>query len=503
MAERLPEAFVQRIGQMLGEAYTEFEAGFQKPRVQGLRLNGLKGEQEHLKEICSRRFHLKPVPWAEEGFYYDAGERPGKHPYHEAGLYYIQEPSAMAAAQLLDPKPGDLVLDLCAAPGGKSTQIAGRLKGRGMLVSNEIHPGRAKILSQNVERMGAANVVVTNHDSAQLAGWFPEFFDKILVDAPCSGEGMFRKDEAARAEWSLDHVELCRRRQQEILGNAAKMLKPGGRLVYSTCTFAPEENEGSIQEFLDTHPEYSIEVRDGYGYFDSGHPEWVPGGGRKELADTFRIWPHHTAGEGHYLASLRKAGGESAEERRSGEPADERRNRRSGKAGLGTGRAGKGSEKGADREIREALEQFCGEAILTAAGLKKDSQELPWEQMPGRYLTFGEQLYYVPEAMPDISGMKVLRPGLHLGTVKKNRFEPSHGLALFLRADQVKLSYDLDGAGMDVVRYLKGETLTAGLGSRISKKGWTLITVDGFSLGWAKQSGGILKNHYPKGLRWM
>ncbi|MDO5350409.1 MAG: RsmB/NOP family class I SAM-dependent RNA methyltransferase [Lachnospiraceae bacterium] len=490
MAEMLPEAFVQRMQKMLGEEYQEFEAAFWQPRVQGLRLNGLKGERKHLEESCRQQFHLTPVPWVPEGFYYDAGERPGKHPYHEAGLYYIQEPSAMAVSQLLDPKPGELVLDLCAAPGGKSTQIAGRMQGQGLLVSNEIHPARAKILSQNVERMGAANVVVTNHDSAQLTRWFPEFFDKIVVDAPCSGEGMFRKDEAARAEWSLENVALCHHRQQEILDNAAKMLKPGGRLVYSTCTFAPEENEGSIQAFLDAHPEFSIEVREGCEFFDAGHPEWVPGGtGDRELQNTFRIWPHHTGGEGHYLASLRKEGESRITDGGSGRPE---------RAGRSKDRTG----QGLDREIRKALELFCKETICWMEGSGENSSKFPWEQETGRYLTFGEQLYYVPEQMPDMKGMKVLRPGLHLGTAKKNRFEPSHGLALFLRTERIKQAVNLDGDGMDVIRYLKGETLSAEVGKE-SRKGWTLITVDGFSLGWAKQAGSMLKNHYPKGLRWM
>ena len=244
---KLPQRFEERMKQLLGEEYEAFEASYEKDRVQGLRFNGLKsgdgfeGLAARLEEEMEG-LSLSPVPWVKEGYYYTGTARPGKHPYHEAGLYYIQEPSAMAVVELLDPKPGDAVLDLCAAPGGKSSHIASRLKGQGFLLSNEIHPARAKILSQNMERMGVFNGVVSNEDSSALAQHFPEFFDRIAVDAPCSGEGMFRKDEEAVNQWSEEHVHQCADRQQEILDNGARMLKPGGRLVYSTCTFAPEEN---------------------------------------------------------------------------------------------------------------------------------------------------------------------------------------------------------------------------------------------------------------------
>lgn len=255
----LPEAFQEKMKELLGGEYGDFVKSYEKERVQGLRFNQLKVNTDEIPDGMRSEFQLKKIPWVKEGYYYQGQSRPGKHVWHEAGVYYIQEPSAMAVVELLDPKPGDMVLDLCAAPGGKSTHIASRMKGEGLLISNEIHPARVKILSQNVERMGIANAVVTNENSRKLTDYFPEFFDKIVVDAPCSGEGMFRKDEGARDEWSPANVRLCADRQAEILDNAAVMLKGGGRLVYSTCTFSPEENEGSIQAFLERHPEFFVE----------------------------------------------------------------------------------------------------------------------------------------------------------------------------------------------------------------------------------------------------
>ncbi len=540
MAQNLPKEFLQRMEEMLGREYPAFLSSYQEPCAQGLRLNRLKGREE-AKEACERAFHLTPVPWSEDGFYYQEGDRPGKHPFHEAGLYYIQEPSAMAAAELLGPEPGDYVLDLCAAPGGKSSHIASLLGGRGFLLSNEIHGARARILSQNMERMGIANGAVTSHDSKSLARWFPEYFDKIMVDAPCSGEGMFRKDEAARGEWSPAGVKACAIRQQEILEHAALMLKPGGKLLYSTCTFSPEEDEGSVAAFLDAHQEFSIQASSFYDGFHRGNPQWLPGGGGREaLRQTWRIWPHKVRGEGHYLALLTKAegGAGSAEEafgrEKSGISAGEETFGRekvrisAGEEAFGRERAGIlageeafGREKarisageeafgreragvsggGARNQIkdkarRECFLSFCQELFPAAPGQK--TPELAWEQMPGYYRMFGENLYYVHEGLPQGEGMRILRPGLHLGVFKPKRFEPSHALALYLKPSQVRRSYSLQAEGGEAKRYLRGETLEASG----REGGWTLVDVEGFSLGWAKQAQGVLKNHYPKGLRW-
>ena len=271
----LPEQFCVRMKEMLGEEYAAFYASYDLPKYQALRINPLKTERDTFLQQAP--FSLNRVPWTTNGYYYSGNDHPGRHPYHEAGVYYIQEPSAMAPAEYLMAEPGERILDLCAAPGGKSTQIACSMQGEGLIVCNEIHPARAKILSENIERMGVCNALVTNETPQKLSDNFREYFDRILVDAPCSGEGMFRKNEDACDEWSPENVENCAARQAEILDCAAEMLKPGGRLVYSTCTFAPAENEGSISRFLERHPEFSIlpvEKKDG---MMPGVPAWKIG----------------------------------------------------------------------------------------------------------------------------------------------------------------------------------------------------------------------------------
>lgn len=486
---RLPEEFKRRMQALLGDEYEEFLKSYDEERALGLRVNRLKMPRERDESLP---FALCPVPWAPGGYYYGSEERPGKHPLHEAGVYYIQEPSAMAPAALLGVKPGDLVLDLCAAPGGKTTHAASLMGGEGFLMSNEIHPARAKVLAQNVERMGVGNCVVTNEDSGRLSARFPEFFDKIIVDAPCSGEGMFRKDEEAVRQWSLDHVAMCAARQDGILDHAAAMLKPGGRMVYSTCTFAPEEDEGSVQRFLERHPEFSVERAGGKetACFSQGRPQWVKGG-REELAMTFRLWPHRLQGEGHYLALLKKDGA-------AGFPGNEEN------AGINGGRKRISPAYVKDRRLLADFYEFCGTALTeSSAAFFKGRREL---------LLFGDQLWLLPPEMPDMAGLKVVRPGLHLGTLKKNRFEPSHALALFLRPDQAGICWEA-GTEEAARRYLSGEIFAAGdpalspvrpdgaeaVGG--GNDGWALMTYMGYPLGWVKGSGGVLKNHYPRGLR--
>lgn len=451
----LPELFLKRMQEMLGDEYPAFLESYDKDRYQALRLNALKirkdgrsaadGQAEHGseadREVCAGLpWGLTMVPWAENGYYYDKEDQPGKHPYHEAGVYYIQEPSAMAPVGMLKVCPGEKVLDLCAAPGGKSTQIAAALKGQGLLVCNEIHPARAKILSENIERMGVRNACVTNETPAHLAEVFPEYFDRILVDAPCSGEGMFRKNDEACDQWSPENVKLCAERQQEILDCAAVMLRPGGRLVYSTCTFAPEENEEGMERFLQRHSEF-------------------------QLLETTRLWPHKIQGEGHFAAVLTKNGSvpEDFESISAG-----------------------GIQKGLpDKELQE-WKAFCKEFLADDWFAKH----------AGSYIKFGENLYLIPENMPNLKGLKVLRPGLQVGEIKKDRFEPSHALALALSPEEVKQVYDLSSTDRLSRAFINGETFPAEGG-----KGWHLVCVDGFSLGWGKLAGNIMKNHYPKGLR--
>lgn len=484
----LPEAFVEKMKKLLGSDAESFFKSYDAERKFGLRVNPLKQKSGEMPEegepLGDYLKGLARVPWAEEGFYYEADMRPGRHPFHEAGAYYIQEPSAMSVAEALPPKPGEQILDLCAAPGGKSTHLAGKMGGHGLLVCNEIHPARAKILSQNIERLGVENAVVTSMDPFRLAPEFPEFFDGIVVDAPCSGEGMFRKDENARNEWSPDHVKQCAGLQDGILDCAAAMLKGGGRIVYSTCTFSPEENEQSIARFLERHPEFSVVQPELAKYFSAGHPEWADG--NEELKKTVRIWPHLADGEGHFLALLVK-GERSWDAVERTENADGKKN--SKKGGRKNGRAKE------DAALTEAVAAF-------RAFEKENLKDMEHLENGKKFLMFGENLYLVPEVMPGLMGLKVLRPGLHLGSAKKDRFEPSHALALALKKSDVRQSVEVGSEDL-ALRYLRGETLRAEdlEEPNIPAKGWVLVTTGGMSLGFAKAAGGMLKNHYPKGLR--
>ena len=428
----LPEAFLNRIQQQLGQEYPEFLRSLERPRAVALRFNPLKGEHPQLP------FVREPVPWEPQGYYYDPESRPGLHPYHEAGVYYLQEASAMAPVALLDPQPGEWVCDLCAAPGGKTTQIAGRMAGEGLLLCNEINPKRAKILSRNIERMGVGNALVTNEHPEKLAGRLAGCFDRVLIDAPCSGEGMFRKEEAAVTDWSEETVAMCARRQKEILRSGAALVRPGGRLVYSTCTFAPLENELAIREFLEEHTDFEPERVEA--------PWFVAG-----AMGSFRMWPHKLLGEGHFAAVLRRKG---MEERETPQAAKE--------------------------------EKMPKEWLAFA-------KELDIQLPEGTGILFGQSLYWVPKGMPELKGLKVERPGLELGVVKKDRFEPAHALALWLRSCRRVADYPVDSQQIAV--YMHGDVVPS------SEKGWCLVTVDGYSIGWGKGDGTVLKNHYPKGLR--
>ncbi len=426
----LPEAFLTRMAGQLGPEYPEYLASLQHPRAVALRFDPQKSQP-------ALPFVQENVPWEPMGYYYDPEARPGLHPYHEAGVYYLQEASAMAPVSLLDPQPGQRICDLCAAPGGKSTQIAGRMGGQGLLLCNEINPKRAKILSRNIERMGIANALATNETPANLAKRFPGFFHRVLIDAPCSGEGMFRKEEAAITDWSQETIQMCAARQREILHSGAQLVAPGGRLVYSTCTFAPEENEQTVAAFLESHPDF---------YPDAVSAPWFTPGENS----SFRLWPHKLKGEGHFLAVLRRQGDEEVPE--------------------------------VSIRAEKPPKQWLDFAKALEITLPK-----------GRPLQFGQSLYWAPNELPDIARLKVLRPGLELGTVKPDRFEPAHALALWLKS--CKNTLDLHSDSPEISAYLHGEVLPCHI------KGWCQVTVDGYGIGWGKGDASVLKNHYPKGLR--
>ncbi len=468
----LPKLFLERMGQLLGSELDAFLDAYEKPAFRALRVNSGKADRERF--LKQAPFALQPVSWEPCGYYYQKDDTPGKHPYHEAGVYYIQEPSAMAPAGYLmaedsgspvsaEQMEQERILDLCAAPGGKSTQIAAKMGGKGILISNEIHPSRARILSQNIERMGITNAMVLNETPEKLCRVFDGFFTRILVDAPCSGEGMFRKNGEAVREWSMENITLCADRQDKILDCAASMLAPGGKLVYSTCTFAPEENEGSISRFLRRHPEFYIVPVNRQPGMCSGMPELAECSA-EGLEHTVRLFPHRIDGEGHFIAALRKQG---------------QYTEASLSAGLGNG-------------IERGLAK--GEADCTE--WKKFAEDMLKFQFDGKLLRFGDYLYRIPQGMPSVQKLKVLRQGLWLGTLKKNRLEPSHALALALKPEQAVYTADFSYNSGEIRAYLNGQTIPYQ-----GENGWYLVLADGYGIGWGKLVGGIMKNHYPKGLR--
>ena len=475
----LPIEFEKKMKAFLGNEWDDFLYSYDNNRFQALRFNTLK-VQSH-EEIMRILKVLgissdKRVSWANEAYYFDENVRPGKHPYHEMGLYYIQEPSAMSAAALLAPKPGMRVLDLCAAPGGKSTQLATYLGDSGLLVSNEINTQRSRILSQNIERMGIKNAIVTNEDSFVLASHFPGFFNAIQVDAPCSGEGMFRKLPEAVEQWSMENVAICAARQKEILDNAAVMLKPGGTIVYSTCTFSKEENEDVIEYFLERHPDFTLEEME-------------------------RFWPHKVDGEGHFVAKLVRRG--SVNELGADYDVCEDSCNKVEDTGLKADRKTKKNKNSKNRknetksaltkENMKLLSEFLDETI---------SEDMAAWIKNSRLVMFGEQLYRLPDMEVDIKGLKVQRAGLHIGEFKKQRFEPSHSLALALKLSEAKNVVKLTWDDPQTTGFFNGQSVM--LSDELAaecKKGWALVCVDGYPAGWGKVNGAQVKNHYPKGLR--
>ena len=532
----LPETYTGRMKKMLGEEYDAFVSSYDEPRLRGLRVNTLKITPDEFGKIAP--FPLKKIPWIPNGFFYSDEVRPAGHPYYAAGLYYLQEPSAMTPASVLPVKPGDRVLDLCAAPGGKATELAARLGGRGLLVANDISNSRAKALLRNLERTGVTNMLVTNETPERLAGAFPGYFDCILADVPCSGEGMFRKDEAVAEVWSPARVRFFAAQQREILEQAYKMLRPGGLLLYSTCTFAPEEDEQQIAGFLERHPDISVtdtgllsgEAFGGNTYgFAPGEARWLDihtgseagsSGGREadeqedseqtaggqtagrpdteaSLASCVRIWPHRMRGEGHFLALMRKAEDAAFEylsyaaERDRNVPGSGKKASRK-KADRGQ-RGGKGGSPENPHGLSD--EQMAGlirPFLAGASGL----HELQME-------TRGERSYMVQPLPDGVRGLRFLRNGLFLGEWKKGRFEPSQPLAMAQDPDAGAAEHAVPGIFLDAddVRasgFLRRETLLLTEAEAADlPDGWILVCAGRFPLGWGKKNGMTVKNRYP------
>ena len=405
---QLPIEFENRMRLMLGDEYNEFIEAFQnKPAFQGIRINPMKADSK--KSIMAAAGELRAVEWCRNGYYIDKSVISGKHPYHMSGLVYFQEPSAMSAVEALDIKEGDFVLDLCAAPGGKSTQAAEKLNGTGFLAANEIIPKRAAILAENIQRMGITNAIVTNESPERLAEKYPCFFDKIIVDAPCSGEGMFKKEPKAVEEWSEAHTSSCAVRQRHILDSAIRMLKKGGRLVYSTCTFAPCENEGAAEYILEKYPDMELMQINLHG-ISCGNGKWI--NSELDLSLTGRIFPHKSDGEGHFIALFRKNGG----------------------------------------EVNNFIKHYTCENEQLYRAFEKENLNI---SLKGEISSFGDKLYLIPYPL-DIDKIKVVLNGLHLGICKKGRFEPSHALCLALRSEDFKNITETNTPE----RYYRGETLS-------------------------------------------
>ncbi len=448
----LPPAFGQRMQSMLREEYPDFLECYDSNNFTSLRINTLKTSVEQgVQKLQKLGGLMGNVDWCDSGFYYDKAVRYGKHPYHEAGLYYIQEASAMSVVESIGIAEGDYVLDLCSAPGGKATHIACKLGGTGLLVANEYVPSRSKILSQNIERMGISNCIVTNNSPQELEDNWQEFFDKIVVDAPCSGEGMFRKTAQAAEEWSEQNVEMCATRQLAILDSAYKMLKAGGKMVYSTCTFSVQENEQVVEEFLARHSD--MKIAHSLRQFCPARVQWTKNG-LDDIVLAQRLFPHHIKGEGHFVCVLQK--GEEGNDFRTAKQAKPNKN------------------------MLKIYEEWA-------------KQNLNISLTPN--ICFGDNLYYLDATIPNLDKVKVLRCGLHLGQIKKDRFEPSHSLAMYLHPAQAKRVIDLPCDSKEIFDYFQGNAIDT------DSKGWCLVCVDGLSCGWSKADGYMAKNHYPKGLR--
>ena len=455
----LPVAFEEKMKKLLGEEFPDYIKCYEEPRFYGLRVNTKKITVEKFQEICP--FDIRPIPWIENGFYYD-GEKvqPAKHPYYFAGLYYLQEPSAMTPANRIPIEPGDKVLDVCAAPGGKATELGAKLRGEGVLIANDISNSRAKGLLKKIEVFGIGNVLVLSEEPGKIEDYFQGYFDKILIDAPCSGEGMFRKDKKMVKAWEEHGPEFFAKIQRGIVTQAARMLKPGGMILYSTCTFDPLENEGTIEYLLKEYPEFVIKDILPYEGFAQGIPE-VTESKSEDFRKTVRIWPHKMHGEGHFLALLQK-----------GEPVEEEQKKIKSKRA---------------KKMPEELETFL--------------RDVTWEIDANRLEIHTERVYYMPENLPDVKGIRFLRTGLYLGDVKKNRFEPSQAFAMCLKKEEYRHTISLPVEDERVAKYLKGETIEVDDLVSPKEKGWQLICVEEYPLGWGKLAGGTLKNKYLPGWR--
>ena len=460
-AAGLPKAFVARMRELLGPEAPAFLDSYGRPAQRAVRANPLKLDPADLPGLLG--IDPDPVPWCPEAFFLPQGVRVGDTLAHAAGLCYVQEPSALAVGAALDVRPGQRVLDLAAAPGGKTTLAAGRLGDRGVVVANEVQRGRVQALADNLDRWGSARTMLAAETVARLAERLPGAFDRVLLDAPCSGEGLFRRNTASAAQWRPGHVRGSAERQRALLADAAALVRPGGVLVYSTCTFAPEENEQQVAGFLAAHPDWELLQLPAHQGFTPGRPDWSADG-LPELARTVRLWPHHLRGEGHFIAKLARPG--------SGGRLP------TGPLPTGPLPAGPGAGRQA---VVDAWRGFAADAL---------------EEEPAGVTVVGERAYLVPDPEVAGAGVRLVRPGLLAGRVRPGRFEPAHALAMAVGVATARRGRRLDDA--EAAAWVRGEAL-----GHQGPDGWMVVGWNGWPLGWGRAAGGSLKNHYPKGLRTM
>ncbi len=458
----LPEEFLRRMQSLLGSEFPAFLDSFMKPRTFGLRVNTGRISCEEFEKLCP--FPLQRIPWVNSGYYYSPDVRPSQSPLYHAGLFYLQDPAAMTPAAFLPVEPGDRILDLCAAPGGKATALGAALKGSGLLFANDISTSRARALLRNLELFGISDLLVADMDPRDLPERYTGFFDKIMLDAPCSGEGMFRKDDNLAKDWSPEKVASLCVIQRSLILQAADMLRPGGMMMYSTCTFETAENEDVIRHLLKECPDMELLPLPSYEGFRPGFS--IPGE-EFPVSRCVRIFPHCMDAEGHFMALLRKKGASFS-----------------------------GSVSSYPKPAKEAAKpvfEFFLEIGLSSLGGKPID--------PSRIFIRADKAYYLPPVLPDVKGLSFLRLGLYLGELKKNRFEPSEPLALAVRKGEAARTIDLHPEDPRLLRYLKGETLSILPEEAPASKGWHLLTVSGYPLGFGKLVNGTFKNKYPAGWR--
>lgn len=432
---KLPIDFEHRMKEQLGPDFQDFLESYDHEAYRGIRVNTLKISVEDFLAISP--FDLEPIPWTKDGFYIK-DRRPAKHPHYFAGLYYIQEPSAMLPAVVLAPTSEDIALDLCAAPGGKTMQMAAMMNNEGLLIANDINNHRLKALMRNAELMGVKNLVVFNDRQENIRRALKGKIDKLLIDAPCSGEGMFKKDEDAILAYASYDIDACVRMQKAILDDILEVLNEEGELVYSTCTFNTFENEDMVFYAQDRKDMTLVDIPKNHGFVSGGIIESVA-----------RIYPHRVKGEGHFTAKLKMNGSRNTI-----------------------------SKKNMTSERPDLLRQFMAEILV--------------KPLEGRFKVVKNKVFMMPENMIDISGVKIIKDGWYIGELKKNRFEPSHAFALGLKASNCKHVINFASDSSEIIKYLKCETIACE-----GNKGYNLICVDGYPVGWGKWNNGKLKNLYP------